>query len=114
MARTFELTSRTCDLAAAPGVSADVPQVAVADTFAVIGALAAVQETASAALLASTGRHPLPAGYSVLWQGLGRSPVSPGTARCVNTVVRCRYVVIDVDDGEAEVSATPALRKLSV
>jgi hypothetical protein len=64
--RTLELTVHTCDLAAALGVSADVPQDAVADAFTVIGGLAAVQGTASAALLALTGRLPLPAGYSVL------------------------------------------------
>ncbi|MEN0138549.1 MAG: maleylpyruvate isomerase N-terminal domain-containing protein [Rhodococcus sp. (in: high G+C Gram-positive bacteria)] len=64
--RTLELTVHTCDLAAALGVSADVPREAVAETFAVIGGLAAVQGTASAALLALTGRLPLPAGYSVL------------------------------------------------
>jgi len=57
---------RTRDLAAAFGVSADVPQVAVADAFTVIGGLAAVQGTSSAALLALTCRLALPAGYSVL------------------------------------------------
>jgi len=50
--RTLELTVHTCDLAAALSVSADVPQEAVADAFAVIGGLAAVQVTASAALRA--------------------------------------------------------------
>lgn len=64
--RALELTVHTCDLAAALGVSADVPKGAVADAFAVIGGLAAVQGTASATLLALTGRLPLPAGYSVL------------------------------------------------
>ena len=64
--RTFELTVHTCDLAAALGVSADVQQAAAADAFAIIGALAAVQGTASTALLALTGRLRLPAGYSVL------------------------------------------------
>ncbi|GCE43593.1 maleylpyruvate isomerase N-terminal domain-containing protein [Rhodococcus sp. USK10] len=64
--RTLELTVHTCDLAATLGVSADVPHDAVAETFAVIGGLAAAQGTASAALLALTGRLPLPAGYSVL------------------------------------------------
>ena len=64
--RTLELTVHTCDLAAALGVSADVPQGAVANTFAVIGGLAAAQGTAHAALLALTGRSALPAGYSVL------------------------------------------------
>ena len=64
--RTLELTVHTCDLAAALGVSADVPRRAAADAFAVVGGLAAAQGTASAALLAMTGRLPLPAGYSVL------------------------------------------------
>jgi hypothetical protein len=64
--RTLELTVHTCDLAAALGISADVPRVAAAEVFAVIGGLAAAQGTASTALLALTGRVPLPAGYSVL------------------------------------------------
>jgi len=64
--RTLELTVHTCDLAAALGVTADVPREAVAEAFAVIGGLAAAQGTASAALLALTGRRPLPADYSVL------------------------------------------------
>jgi hypothetical protein len=63
--RTFELTVHTCDLAAALGVSATVPPAASADTFAVIGRLAAAQGTASAALLALTGRRSLTAGYSI-------------------------------------------------
>lgn len=64
--RTLELTVHTCDLAAALGVSADVPRSAAADAFAVVGDLAAAQGTASAALLALTGRRALPAGYSLL------------------------------------------------
>lgn len=64
--RTLELSVHTCDLAAALGVSADVPHDAVADAFAVIGGLAGAKGTASAALLALTGRLPLPTGYSVL------------------------------------------------
>jgi uncharacterized protein (TIGR03083 family) len=64
--RTFELTVHTCDLAAALGVNVDVPPAAVADAFTVIGGLTAAQGTAPAALLALTGRRPLPAGYSVL------------------------------------------------
>ncbi len=63
--RTFELTVHTCDLAAALGVSTAVPPAAAADTFAVIGRLAAAQGTASAALLALTGRRSLTAGYSI-------------------------------------------------
>lgn len=64
--RTLELTVHTCDLAAALGVSADVPRAAAADAFAVIGDLAAAQGTAAEAVLALTGRRRLPAGYSVL------------------------------------------------
>ena len=64
--RTLELTVHTCDLAAALGISADVPRVAVAEVFATIGGLATAQGSASIALLALTGRVPLPAGYSVL------------------------------------------------
>nr|MDQ2709401.1 maleylpyruvate isomerase N-terminal domain-containing protein [Actinomycetota bacterium] len=63
--RTLELTVHTCDLAGALGVSADVPRSPAADTFAVVGGLAAAQGRASAALLALTGRRVLPAGYSV-------------------------------------------------
>jgi len=63
--RTLELTVHTCDLAAALGISADVPRAAAADTFTVVGGLAAAQGRASAALLALTGRRVLPAGYSV-------------------------------------------------
>lgn len=63
--RTLELTVHTCDLAAALGVSADVPRAAAADTFAVVGGLAVAQGWASEALLALTGRRVLPAGYSV-------------------------------------------------
>ncbi|MGI8752697.1 MAG: hypothetical protein ACR2MN_10375 [Acidimicrobiales bacterium] len=63
--RTFELTVHACDLAAALGVSTAVPRAAAADTFAVIGLLAAAQGTASAALLALTGRRSLTAGYSI-------------------------------------------------
>ncbi|HET8589984.1 MAG TPA: maleylpyruvate isomerase N-terminal domain-containing protein [Nakamurella sp.] len=64
--RTLELTVHTCDLAAALGVPAAVPPDAAAETFALIGGLAAAQGTASSALLALTGRRPLPTGYSVL------------------------------------------------
>jgi len=63
--RTFELTVHTCDLAAALGLSTAVPPAAAADTFGVIGGLAAAQGTASAALLALTGRRSLTAAYSV-------------------------------------------------
>ncbi len=64
--RTLELTVHTCDLAVALGVSADVPPGPAADALAIIGGLARSPGTASAALLALTGRRPLPAGYSVL------------------------------------------------
>lgn len=64
--RTFELTVHTCDLAAALGVPAELPRDAAAEAFAVIGGLATAHGTASAALLALTGRSPLPTGYSVL------------------------------------------------
>jgi uncharacterized protein (TIGR03083 family) len=64
--RTLELTVHTCDLAAALGVSVEIPRVAAADTFAVIGGLAAAQGTAPAALLALTGRVTLPSAFSVL------------------------------------------------
>lgn len=64
--RTFELTVHTCDLAAALGLAAVVPGPAAAEAFAIIGALAAEAGDAAPLLRAATGRHGLPAGFSVV------------------------------------------------
>jgi uncharacterized protein (TIGR03083 family) len=64
--RTFELTVHTCDLAAAVGAEQTVPEGAATVTAGLIGALAARTGRAAPLLLATTGRGPLPDGYSVL------------------------------------------------
>jgi hypothetical protein len=64
--RIVELTVHTCDLAAALDLDAAVPTDAAAASFAVLGALAAGQGSAAPALLALTGRRPLPPGYSLM------------------------------------------------
>jgi len=64
--RIVELTVHTCDLAAALHLDPTVPPDAAAVTFTVLGALAAAQGSAAPALLALTGRRPLPPGYSLM------------------------------------------------
>lgn len=64
--RVVELTVHTCDLSAALHREAAVPPDAAAATFAVLGALAAADASAAPALLALTGRRPLPPGYSLM------------------------------------------------
>lgn len=64
--RTFELVVHGCDLAAACGLDADVPERAAAETGSVLVALAARDGVAADLLLAATGRRDLPAGFSVL------------------------------------------------
>jgi Mycothiol maleylpyruvate isomerase N-terminal domain len=64
--RTFELTVHTADLAAALDVPLDVPAMAAAQALHVIAELAVADGLAGPLLLATTGRRPLPAGYSVL------------------------------------------------
>lgn len=64
--RTFELTVHTADLATALGVPADVPASAARETLGLVTALAVEDGTAVELLLATTGRRPLPPGFSVL------------------------------------------------
>ena len=64
--RIVELTVHTCDLTAALHLDPAVPTDAAAASFAVLGALAAGQGSAAPALLALTGRRPLPPGYSLM------------------------------------------------
>ncbi len=64
--RIVELTVHTCDLATALHLDPAVPPDAAATTFAVLGALAAAESSAAPALLALTGRRPLPPGYSLM------------------------------------------------
>lgn len=65
-ARVVELSVHTCDLAAALGVEASVPPEAAQVTFAVLGSLAVASNSTAPALLALTGRQPLPPGYSLM------------------------------------------------
>lgn len=64
--RIVELTVHTCDLAAALHLDPTVPPDAAAATFTVLGALAAAQGSTAPALLALTGRRPLPRGFSLM------------------------------------------------
>ncbi len=64
--RTFELTVHTCDLATALGQPLTVPEGAAAESLALMSALAADAGLSGALLLASTGRGPLPNGFTVL------------------------------------------------
>lgn len=64
--RVVELAVHTCDLAAAVGVEADVPLEVARIAFAALGELAASESSAATALLALTGRRPLPEGYSLM------------------------------------------------
>ncbi len=64
--RTFELTVHTCDLAAALGVPASVPDAAASAGLHLLADLAVEKGLAAALLLAATGRGPLPAGFTVL------------------------------------------------
>lgn len=64
--RTFELTVHTCDLAVALGLPLDVPQGAAIESLDLMGQLAARNGQGGAMLLAATGRHALPPGFTVL------------------------------------------------
>lgn len=64
--RTFELTVHTTDLAAALGVPADVPASCARQTLGLVTALAVEDGAAAPLLLATTGRGPLPPGFSVV------------------------------------------------
>ncbi len=64
--RTFELTVHTCDLIAALGVPAVVPDAAASGALRLVADLAVDSGLAATLLLAATGRGPLPAGFTVL------------------------------------------------
>jgi hypothetical protein len=64
--RIFELTVHTLDLAAAVSLEVTVSDTAAQLVFALIGDLALQTGKAAPLLLATTGRAPLPAGFSVL------------------------------------------------
>jgi hypothetical protein len=64
--RTFELVVHTADLATALGAPPDPPAAPAAQALALVGELAADEGLAGPLLLAATGRHGLPAGFSVL------------------------------------------------
>jgi len=64
--RTFELTVHTCDLAAALGQRPVPPPAAAVAALDLVGRLAAASGGGGDALLALTGRRPLPEGFTVL------------------------------------------------
>jgi hypothetical protein len=64
--RTFELAVHTTDLATALGAPADVPATAATQALRVIADLAVAGGRAGSLLLLATGRHGVPAGFSVL------------------------------------------------
>ena len=64
--RTFELTVHTCDLAVALGQQPVPPPAAAVATLHLVGELAVASGGAGDALLALTGRRPLPEGFTVL------------------------------------------------
>lgn len=64
--RVVELTVHTCDLAAALDLEVAVPADTAQIAFAALGSLAAAYGSAASALLALTGRRPLPQGYSLM------------------------------------------------
>lgn len=64
--RTFELVVHTADLATALEVPPDAPPVPAAQALGLVAELALDEGLAGPLLLAVTGRHRLPAGFSVL------------------------------------------------
>ncbi len=64
--RTFELIIHTMDLAKAVGVSDEPPESGLEATMEILGQLALSRGHASNLILAATGRHGLPDGFSVL------------------------------------------------
>jgi hypothetical protein len=64
--RVFELTIHTLDLATALALVATVPETAVRVTGTLIMDMALSADTGVQLLLATTGRRPLPAGFSVV------------------------------------------------
>ena len=64
--RTFELIIHTLDLAKALGVDDEPPENGMEATLQILGQLALYRGHASSLVLAATGRHGLPKGFSVL------------------------------------------------
>ena len=64
--RTFELTVHTCDLAVALGIAPLPPADAARAGLALVAESAIEAGTAATVLLATTGRHHLPDGFTVL------------------------------------------------
>jgi hypothetical protein len=64
--RTFELAVHTADLATALGSPLDVPATAATQALRVVADLAVAGGRAGSLLLLATGRHGVPAGFSVL------------------------------------------------
>ena len=64
--RTFELIIHTMDLAIALGVNDEPPENGLETTIQILGQLALYQGHAPGLILAATGRHVLPEGFSVL------------------------------------------------
>jgi hypothetical protein len=64
--RTFELAVHTADLATALGAPLDVPATAATQALRVVADLAVAGGRAGSLLLLATGRHGVPAGFSVL------------------------------------------------
>jgi uncharacterized protein (TIGR03083 family) len=64
--RTFELIIHTMDLAKAVGVNDEPPEAGLEATIQILGQLALHRGHAPGLILAATGRHTLPEGFSVL------------------------------------------------
>ena len=64
--RTFELAVHTADLSAALGLAPAVPATAAAQALRIVADVAVADGLAGSLLLATTGRTPLPPGFSVL------------------------------------------------
>ena len=64
--RTFELIIHTMDLAIAAGVDDEPPEKGLETTMQILGQLAVHRGQAPGLILAATGRHVLPQGFSVL------------------------------------------------
>jgi uncharacterized protein (TIGR03083 family) len=64
--RVFELTVHSLDLARALGIKVDLPTQAAASALHLLAHLAQNHPDPGVLLLAATGRHQLPAGYTVL------------------------------------------------
>ena len=64
--RTFELIIHTMDLAKSLGLDAEPPERGMAATLEILGQLALYRGHAADLVMAATGRHSLPAGFTVL------------------------------------------------